>query len=202
MEIILLIITAILTFTATNFDDLILLIIYFSQRESNPKRIILGQYLGFTFILLVSFIGFAASLLVNSKWVGLLGILPIIIGIKKLRQKPKKIEVPKKIKEPAFFKKIFNIEVWSVAAITFANSGDNLSIYIPLFINQSWLNVFEIIFMFLIFVALWCYAAYKIVNYKRFKVIIEKYGVKIMPWILIILGIFILAKNGIFNMLI
>ena len=200
MEIILLTITAILAFAATNIDDLIILIIYFSQKGSHPGRIVLGQYLGFIAIIIASIIGFAASLLVNSKWIGLLGVLPIIMGVSKLMQGPEKVEVPKKVKEPSFFRRIFNIEVWSVAAVTFANSGDNLSIYIPLFINQSWTYVFAIVSIFLIFVAVWCFAAYKIVRHKKVERVIGKYGSRIMPWVLILLGIFVLAKNGIFQM--
>lgn len=73
----------IIAFIATNIDDIIILLIFFSQVDVNFRRrhILLGQYLGFAVIIIASLPGFFGGLVVQREWIGLLGILPIAIGI-------------------------------------------------------------------------------------------------------------------------
>ena len=76
----------IIAFIATNIDDIIILLIFFSQVDVNFRRrhILLGQYLGFTAIIIASLPGFFGGLVVQREWIGLLGLLPIAIGIQQL----------------------------------------------------------------------------------------------------------------------
>lgn len=81
------IISAISAFIATNLDDIIILMFFFSQVNSqklnlNIRHIVLGQYLGFVAILLLSLPGFFGGLVISKNWTGLLGLVPIFIGIK------------------------------------------------------------------------------------------------------------------------
>ena len=80
------ILTSVITFVVTNLDDLIILSLLFSQTSKNFRyeHIVIGHYLGFTGIVVFSLIGFLGSLAVPHEVVRLLGILPIIIGIKYL----------------------------------------------------------------------------------------------------------------------
>lgn len=85
-NIITLLVEAILAFLITNIDDLIILLLFFSQINAQFRRrhIFIGQYLGFIIIIIASLPGFLGGLLVPRYWMGLLGILPIIIGCKQL----------------------------------------------------------------------------------------------------------------------
>ncbi|MHC5727858.1 MAG: cadmium resistance transporter [Nostoc sp.] len=76
----------IIAFIATNIDDIIILLIFFSQVNVNfrPRHILLGQYLGFTAIIIASLPGFFGGLVVQREWIGLLGLLPITIGLQQL----------------------------------------------------------------------------------------------------------------------
>jgi len=58
---------------------------------------------------------------------GLLGIAPIVIGIKKLVTFRKKNEFNSKSKETAQDKKKNNLTFAAVAAVTFSNGGDNMA---------------------------------------------------------------------------
>ncbi|MBD0386411.1 MAG: cadmium resistance transporter, partial [Nostoc sp. C3-bin3] len=73
----------IIAFTATNIDDIIILLIFFSQVNVNfrPRHILLGKYLGFAAIVIASLPGFFGGLVVQREWIGLLGLLPIAIGL-------------------------------------------------------------------------------------------------------------------------
>ena len=68
---------AVTAFTATNIDDILILTIFFAQvnSEFRPRHILIGQYLGFGLILLASLPGYLGGLVIDHKWLGLLGIL-------------------------------------------------------------------------------------------------------------------------------
>ena len=68
---------------------------------------------------------------------GLLGIAPIVIGIKKLVTFRKKNEFNSKSKETAQDKKKNNLTFAAVAAVTFSNGGDNIGVYTPLFAKYN-----------------------------------------------------------------
>src|SRR5258708_16045913 len=87
----------IIAFITTNIDNLLLLILLFSQSNFRKRHIVTGQYLGFIVILLISTFGFFGKFILPLAWIGFLGIVPIIFGIIRMRdlvhnQKPKQEE--------------------------------------------------------------------------------------------------------------
>ena len=72
------------TFAATNLDDLFLLTVFFARRVPT-RRVVVGQYLGFAAIVLMSMTAaWALGLAVPRTWIRFLGILPLAIGVKEL----------------------------------------------------------------------------------------------------------------------
>ena len=69
---------------ATTFDDNIYLTAFFSEvnRTFRPPHVVVGEILGFTVLMMISVVGFVMGLVIPSTWTGLLGILPILIGLK------------------------------------------------------------------------------------------------------------------------
>ena len=65
------IVTGITTFIATNIDDIIILMLFFSQlnRQLTVQQIVLGQYLGFTALVLASLVGFLGGLIIPKIWI-------------------------------------------------------------------------------------------------------------------------------------
>jgi cadmium resistance protein CadD (predicted permease) len=78
------IITAFVSFASTNIDDIFLLMLFFSQIGDQLKKrhIIIGQYLGIMTLLFISTIGSIGLNLIPQQYTGLLGIIPILLGIK------------------------------------------------------------------------------------------------------------------------
>ncbi|BDA75198.1 hypothetical protein CAL7716_093640 [Calothrix sp. PCC 7716] len=76
-------VTGFTAFTATNLDDLVILTLFFSQVNStfHRRHIVIGQYLGFTLLVIVSIPGFFGGLILPDRWIGLLGLAPIAIGL-------------------------------------------------------------------------------------------------------------------------
>jgi cadmium resistance protein CadD (predicted permease) len=77
------IITGVVAFIATNIDDILILLVFFSQVDKNfrPWQIVVGQYLGFTILVILSLPGLFGGLILPQSWIGLLGLIPIAIGI-------------------------------------------------------------------------------------------------------------------------
>src|SRR3954471_9832639 len=75
---------ATVAFISTNIDDIFLLVGFFSDRSFAVSRVVLGQYLGIGSLVVISAFCAFVSLSVAPAYVGLLGVLPILIGGKKL----------------------------------------------------------------------------------------------------------------------
>ena len=81
--------TALISFMATNADDLVVLMNFFTESTiSNslmkPRHVFIGQYVGFIILLGFSLIGYGLSYAIPVEMLGFLGFLPIILGIKSL----------------------------------------------------------------------------------------------------------------------
>lgn len=95
-----LIITGILTFVATNIDDIFILVVFFSQANASlanasfrPRHVVVGQYLGFVVLVGVSLPGFLGGLVIPQPWIGILGLAPIVIGVRKFLGRNKEVEI-------------------------------------------------------------------------------------------------------------
>src|SRR5262245_36685595 len=80
------IVTGVTSFAATNIDDIFVLMLFFGRMGKSVRGwdIVLGQYLGFTALVAISLIGYFARYVAPREWIGLLGFLPVAIGVKKL----------------------------------------------------------------------------------------------------------------------
>ncbi|BAZ66818.1 MAG: cadmium resistance transporter [Pelatocladus maniniholoensis HA4357-MV3] len=188
-------------FIATNIDDIVILLILFSQTDSSfrCRHIIAGQYLGFTVLLIASLPGLFSGSVIAPHWLGLLGLIPIAMGISSLINQEENISeeiaithVDDKNSDTANF---FNPHTYSVAAITIANGSDNISVYVPLFASGSLNNFIIIVIVFFLLIAIWCYLAYKFTSYSQIANILSKYGNYIFPIVLIGIGSYLLLKN-------
>lgn len=181
-------------FVATNIDDIFVLMLFFSTLNFRKGQVVIGQYFGIGLLVLISTLGSLLALVVPQYIIGLLGLVPISIGIIRLVQLRKK--------NNSISEKTSQISRWShlpiltVAAVTFSNGGDNIGIYTPLFAKYSLAG--EVIFISLIFMIMtgfWCVAAYYLVRHPLIASRIKKTGHIIFPCVLIGLGIYILVSS-------
>ncbi|MFM7369666.1 MAG: cadmium resistance transporter [Sphaerospermopsis kisseleviana] len=199
------VITAISTgaaaFSATNIDDLVILTLFFSQVNVKFRKwhIILGQYAGFTALVLVSLPGFFGGLILPRPWIGLFGLIPIIIGIKTLLnsedEESEDVDTNTETSHESLLAKFFNVQTYSVAAITFANGTDNISIYVPIFASSNWQSLLLILGVFFLSVGLLCYVAYKLTHNQAIAHLFTQYGHRFMPYVLIGLGTFVFIDS-------
>jgi len=201
-------------FVATNIDDIIILLLFFAQVDANFRRrhIVIGQYLGFTLLILASLPGFFGGLVVPSEWIGLLGLLPIAIGLKQLvnrQEDTAQVQTvtsdfePSSARKPlvSFLSSVLSPQTYKVAAVTVANGGDNISIYIPLFAGNNLVSLGVILGIFFLMVGVWCAIAYLLTRQPTIAQVLSRYGNAVVPFVLIGLGLFILYERGTFRLL-
>jgi len=199
IEPLILVLTAVTMFIATNLDDLFVLMLFFAIKDFDTKQIVLGQYTGVITLILISALSYFLKFFIPMEWVGLLGIAPIIIGLKNLKDLMENNNNPPdyrlKNENQSIFSKLKNNNSFLVASVTVANGGDNIGVYIPLFASINSYQALIIILIFLIMIGIWCYISFKLVDNRLLGSRIRKYGHIIFPFVLIFLGLGILAKS-------
>ena len=193
--------TGMTAFTATNLDDILILLLFFSQVNAVFRRrhIVFGQFLGFSALVLASLPGFFGRLIFPPDWIGMLGLLPIAIGLSRLlnpETDDSEAEAELEQSENSFFTSFLSPQTYSVAAVTVANGGDNIGIYVPLFASNTLESLAVILAVFFAMVGVWCYAAYRLIQMRAIADTLTRYGNQLVPFVLIGLGIAILVKSG------
>lgn len=192
-----------MAFATTNIDDIFILLVLFSQvriegirkegkavrEKSKIKKlyIIIGQYFGFCLIISLSIIGSLSSFFIPVSWIGLLGFVPIYMGVKGLLslRSDKSNEVIDNVSSSLF----------KVASITLANGADNISIYIPMFASQTLEATIVTLIIFFSMIAIWCFISYILIRTPILAKALEKNAHIVVPIVLIGLGIFILFRS-------
>ncbi|HDR4765148.1 TPA: cadmium resistance transporter [Bacillus thuringiensis] len=197
------IISSVVAFATTNIDDIFILLVLFSQvrtevirkegravREKVMRKklyIVIGQYFGFSMIVFLSIVGALSSFFIPVSWIGLLGFVPIYMGVKGLLslRSYKSNEVIDNVTGSLF----------KVASITLANGADNISIYIPMFASQTLETNIVTLVIFFFMIAIWCFISYKLLKAPILAKVLEKNCYIIVPIVLIGLGMFILFRS-------
>lgn len=177
-------------FVSTNVDDIFVLLGFFADPAFRARHVVLGQYLGIGALVAVSLVCSLIALVIPPAYIGLLGLLPIGIGVKKLWD-ARRGEEDAEGGHPAPGAH----KVLAVAAVTAANGGDNLGVYVPMFATRALDERLVIIAVFAVMTALWCLVAHFLVNHRALGAPIRRYGRWLLPWVLIAIGIAILLEN-------
>lgn len=208
------------TAMATTFDDNIYLAMFFSRtgRQFRPLHIVTGEYLGFSLLIAISLSGFLIGRVVDSAWLGLLGLLPISIGVNALlaRQsfqerasRPNRdSDSPtvllanhhqndmKRRRPLTLLRALKDRRTYQVSAVTIANGGNNLAIYIPLFASCSLPRLGIILMVCYAAIGLWCFNSWFLIRQPHTAVIMSRYVARVVPFVLIALGLSIILRNG------
>ena len=147
----------------------------------------LGQYLGFTALVAVSLIGFFGGRVLPRPWIGMLGVLPILVGARRWihRHDP-----------PVHVQTTGAGSTAAVAAVTFANGGDNIGVYTPLFASSDAARLLITLVIFYALLAVWCVVGYAVTRHPAIGGTLSRYGHIVVPFVLVALGIYIIAESG------
>ena len=191
------IVTAAILYIATAFDLLVILLMFFARAKTRKeyRDIYIGQYVGSVALIVISlFFAFVLNY-VPEKWIlGLLGLIPIYLGIKVAiyGDSDGKERAKKELNEKGLSKL-----VGTIAIVTIASCGaDNIGLFVPYFVTLSVTNLLITLFVFLILIFFLVFTAQKLANIPGVGEIVEKFSRWIMAVIYIALGLFIIIENN------
>ncbi|WP_421114862.1 CadD family cadmium resistance transporter [Streptococcus oralis] len=192
------IISAIGVYISTSIDYLIILIILFAQLSQNKQKwhIYAGQYLGTGLLVGASLVAAYVVNFVPEAWmVGLLGLIPIYLGIRFAIVGEGEEEEEEEIIERLEQSKA-NQLFWTVTLLTIASGGDNLGIYIPYFASLDRSQTLVALLVFVIGIIIFCEISRVLSSIPLIFETIEKYERIIVPLVFILLGLYIMYENG------
>ena len=195
------IVTSIILYSGTAVDLLIILMLFFAKRKSRKDiiNIYLGQFLGSVSLILLSLLfAFVLHYIPSKEILGLLGLIPIFLGLKVLFLGDSDGEA---IAKEGLRKDNKNL-IFLVAMITFASCGaDNIGIFVPYFITLNLADLIVALLTFLVMIYLLVFSAQKLAQVPSVGETLEKYSRWFIAVVYLGLGIYILIENNSFNML-
>lgn len=188
-------------FLATNIDDIIVLSLFFARgagQRGATTRILAGQYLGFVGILGAAvLVSLGAGAFLPPEVIPYFGLIPLALGLWAAWQAWRRRHDDDDDEAKIEGKKV---AVWAVAGVTFANGGDNIGVYVPVFLNVGPAAVVAYCVVFLALVAVLVIVAEFIATRRPIAEILERWEHVLFPLVLIGLGVFILISGGAFGL--
>ena len=186
-------------FAVTNVDDIVVLTLFFGQApgRAGVLRVTVGQYLGFAGILAAAVVGAAGAGLLPASVVAYLGLLPVALGLRAgWRVWSQRHE--RRHEETTLG--TAGVGIVSVATVTFANGGDNIGVYLPVFATTTTGNVVIYCAVFLVMVGVWCALGRFLATRRPVAQALSRWGHIVLPVVLIGIGLLILIEGGAFGL--
>ena len=195
------IVTSIILYSGTAVDLLIILMLFFAKRKSRKDiiNIYLGQFLGSVSLIFLSLLfAFVLNYIPSKEFLGLLGLIPIFLGLKVLLLGDSDGEA---IAKDGLRKDNKNL-IFLVAMITFASCGaDNIGVFVPYFTTLNLANLIVTLLTFLVLIYLLVFSAQKLAQVPSVGETLEKYSRWFIAVVYLGLGMYILIENNSFDML-
>ncbi|HGI3758887.1 TPA: CadD family cadmium resistance transporter [Streptococcus agalactiae] len=195
------VVTSIILYSGTAVDLLIILMLFFAKRKSRKDiiNIYLGQFLGSVSLIFLSLLfAFVLNYIPSKEILGLLGLIPIFLGLKVLLLGDSDGEA---IAKDGLRKDNKNL-IFLVAMITFASCGaDNIGVFVPYFTTLNLANLIVTLLTFLVMIYLLVFSAQKLAQVPSVGKTLEKYSRWFIAVVYLGLGMYILIENNSFDML-
>jgi cadmium resistance protein CadD (predicted permease) len=212
-------------FAATNVDDIVILSLFCARlphwRQALP--LLLGKSLGFSVLVLISLLGLLGPQLLAPPWLGLLGLVPISLGLWRWRQRHASPALGQDELAPphpggqqvslqggqhhsqqggqhhTLQGGQHNSTAWSglltMAGLTLANGADNVGVYLPLFAQSGGLELAVTLLTFAVGLALLGLLAWVCSRTPGLASLLGRLGEPLVPLVLILLGTAILLDG-------
>lgn len=182
---------AVIVFATTDLDNLLVLTVFFADPAMRPRNVVIGQFLGIGSLVLLSAASAFLALAVPAEWIGLLGIVPIILAVRGFLRLfgPAAVDDPGRREQRLQAKT--HSQVLAVTLVTMAHGADNVGIYIPLFArNPVMIPVYVAVFAVMLTLSL--QVGHALVKNRVLGERLRRYGRYVIPCVLLGLGVNIL----------
>lgn len=181
-------------FAATDVDDLLLLALWFSRARARggARRVVLGQYLGFSAITAVCVLAALGLRLLPDGIAPWLGLVPVALGVKAGIDLWRGDDDDDDDEAEAVRRS--GISVLAVAGVTMANGGDNLGVYVPVLTAVGPAVMAVYVTVFLVMVGVWCLLGHALANHPRLAGPLDRWGERLLPFVLVAVGVSVLLS--------
>ncbi|CAE6856507.1 hypothetical protein R75461_07742 [Paraburkholderia nemoris] len=195
---------AVAAYVATNIDNLFVLLAFLAETGGRRRRVVAGQFAGSLTLIVGSILLAALLTRLPAGYVGLLGILPIGVGLSKAwaRLRPGNADQVQEAQTTARADSAAapattgtGSSWWTVACVAVANGSDNLAVYVPLYASHSHSEGMFISLVFVAMIGLWCAGAVWLVAHPLLGAPIRRYGTALLPLILLVIGVSVIVQN-------
>jgi cadmium resistance protein CadD (predicted permease) len=197
---------AVAVYASTNIDNLLVLSLFFADRQLRPRSIVVGSFLGAAVVAALSVIVGVGARALPAGYVSILGVLPLALGLQRLHS----LWTQRGVKETgagadaegasrrsAMAGRTAYAQTLAVAGVGIANSGDNLAAYVALF-ARSPEAIPGYLLVFLILTALWCSAGYWFSSNRMMGEAVRRVGRLAFPFVMLALAAWILSGTRVF----
>jgi cadmium resistance protein CadD (predicted permease) len=181
-----LVILAVAAFASANLDDIFLLTAWLGDPKLRPWQVYAGQFLGFGVLAVASAVCAGFAIRISGHYLAFLGIAPVLLGLRRLwmvwkggpgEQAPEH----------------YAAKILAVATVTFVNGTDDFAVFVPLLARAGKLALPLMMIVFLVMTGLWCAIATVLASHRFVAAFLDRWGHRLMPVVLIGLGIYILS---------
>ena len=191
------ILSAVAVFLATSVDELVVLttIFAYAERRKAVGQVYAGQLISQVVLLAISVLVASGVEAVSQRGIGLLGIVPIVLGIRVLLGGDDEDEAQKaanRLRSRASFTLV-------VALIAIGGGGEELAVFIPFLGSLATPELIAALVTLVVLVPVWCRVSQRIASIKRIQGWIARYQRIFVPVVFISLGVFVIIDSGILD---
>jgi len=181
-------------FIATNLDNLVLLVALYSRYESNTNTVTLGYLTGMILIGAICLGIGELGELIPLAYLGLLGIIPMLIGV---------IALFHLFQKPAFDAApadTYHTSPWAIFVATLttqlSNGADSIITFSVFMADSSDASDYLIESTFLGMSCVFAGVAYYSLKHRKVSQFLDHYGHYVTPFILILVGCYVLSNTA------
>lgn len=175
-------------YVSTNIDNLLMLSALLAMSAARPLPVVAGFLLATLMVILAALLIARLGDLVDTRYVGLLGLIPIALGLRgllALLRKNAGTAAPQDT-SPG---------MWRTAALILPMSGDSVAVYVPLLADtRPGLDAVTSVTLLVSAVVL-AGAARVLLSHPALGSRVGWLGARLMPWLMIGVGIYVLADT-------
>jgi len=179
-------------FLLTNLDNLLLLVVMLGLARTDRGPILLGYLLAVFLVLGVALAGHGLGGLVEPRLLGYAGLLPLAMGVAALWRRAGGAATGESI-DAGFGGKAPALSALGVVA---SNSGDSVAALLPLVAESNSRLLGWIIGAYLVLALALAAIALMIAGRESLARAIERGGARLVPWLMIAVGVYILLDTG------
>ena len=195
---------AVVMFAVTNIDDIILLSLFFGRARGDraaERQVVVGQYLGFGGILVVSVLAAVGLSFLPESVLAYLGLIPLAIGVKEgVEVWRERGDDDDDDDDESLPPRSMALGAGRIAGITFANGGDNVGVYVPVFATAGIGGTAVYAVVFVLLVGVLCVVGRAVAGHPVVARALDRWGHVLLPVVLVALGVVILVEGGAFGL--